>query len=82
MSKISDYQTKLKSLPDWDNYLLAESNLPGPRGNLELAEAVASQGSREQFLNWLEWTKLQTDGKQGIIWSKGLLWLACVSHAC
>ncbi|MHB8133927.1 MAG: HEAT repeat domain-containing protein [Anaerolineaceae bacterium] len=56
MSKISDYQTKLKSLPDWDNYLLAESNLPGPRGNLELAEAVANLGSREQFLNWLEWT--------------------------
>ena len=56
MSKISDYQTTLKTLPDWDNYLLKESNLPGPRGNLELAQAASSLGTQEQFLTWLDWT--------------------------
>jgi len=56
MSKINDYQTKLKTLPDWDDFLLAESNLPGPRGNLELAQAAVSLGTQEQFLAWLAWT--------------------------
>jgi hypothetical protein len=40
-SKVDIYIQKLKSLKDWDTYLLAESGLPGPRGNLELAQAFA-----------------------------------------
>lgn len=43
MSKRSDYRAFLESLPqgEWTSYLDAESGLPGPRGNLELAAAFA-----------------------------------------
>jgi hypothetical protein len=53
MSKISEYQSKLRSLADWDEYLLKESGLPGPRGNIELAQAVAGEGNRELFQRYL-----------------------------
>jgi hypothetical protein len=53
MSKIDAYRETLKSLDDWIPYLLQESGLPGPRGNLELAHAVAQAGSREQFETFL-----------------------------
>ncbi len=53
MSKIADYQTVLRSLSDWDDYLLKESGLPGPRGNIELAQAVADTGKRELFHRYL-----------------------------
>ncbi len=39
--KVASYVEKLKSLKDWDSFLLRESGLPGPRGNLELAAAFA-----------------------------------------
>jgi hypothetical protein len=32
---------------------MAHSGLPGPRGNLELADAVADEGSEEEFRRWL-----------------------------
>jgi hypothetical protein len=41
MTKVDDYKQQLANLHEWRDYLLAHSNLPGPRGNLELAEAVA-----------------------------------------
>lgn len=43
MTKRSDYRAVLESLPPekWVGYLNAESGLPGPRGNIELAEAFA-----------------------------------------
>ena len=43
MSKRSDYREVLESLPpgEWTAYLNAESGLPGPRANLELAAAFA-----------------------------------------
>ena len=43
MPKIDSYRAALQSLPlsEWEAYLLAESGLPGPRGNLELAQAAA-----------------------------------------
>lgn len=53
MSKVNDYREILKSLDDWDDYLRAESNLPGPRGNLELAHATADLGNRERFEHFL-----------------------------
>ena len=39
MTKLDEYRAALPRLPaaDWEPYLLAHSNLPGPRGNLELA---------------------------------------------
>ena len=32
----------LRSLEDWDEYLLGESRLPGRRANIELARAVGN----------------------------------------
>lgn len=49
MSKISDYRQSLRNLDDWIPFLKKESGLPGPRGNLELAHAVAKKGNRRQF---------------------------------
>jgi HEAT repeat protein len=40
-SKVAFYAERLKSLKEWDSFLLKESGLPGPRGNLELAQAFA-----------------------------------------
>ena len=49
MSKKDDYRLKLKSLQNWEDYLLENCNLPGPRGNIELAQAVADEGTAEHF---------------------------------
>ena len=49
MSKITDYRETLKRLDNWIPYLKKESGLPGPRGNLELAHAVAQEGNKKQF---------------------------------
>jgi hypothetical protein len=45
MGKVEDYRQTLRALPlsQWDRYLRENSNLPGPRGNLELAAAVADE---------------------------------------
>jgi hypothetical protein len=53
MGKIDDYRAQLRSLPlgDWDAYLRANSNLPGPRGNLELAAAVAEEAPAEWLVS-------------------------------
>ena len=53
MTRIAEYRATLKSLAEWEPFLLANSGLPGPRGNLELAQAVADEGSEEQFRRWL-----------------------------
>ena len=49
MSKVHTYRQILGSLDDWEPYLLAESGLPGPRGNIELAQAVADEGDEPLF---------------------------------
>lgn len=56
MGKKDDYIAQLLSLDDWDDYLLQESGLPGPRGNLELAQAVADLGSPELFNRYIGYT--------------------------
>jgi len=49
-----DYKRALRGLAgDWDDYLQAQSGLPGPRANLELLQAAADEGSLEQFRRWL-----------------------------
>lgn len=53
MSKLNGYRETLKELNDWIPFLLENSGLPGPRGNLELAYAVAEEGSKEQFEQFL-----------------------------
>jgi hypothetical protein len=50
------YRETLRSLDDWTPFLLAECGLPGPRGNLELAAAVAEEGSAELFDAFLAYT--------------------------
>jgi hypothetical protein len=49
VTKVADYRATLRQLNDWEPYLRAESRLPGPRGNLELAEAVSLEGDRDLF---------------------------------
>lgn len=51
MTKQADYRATLETLaPDeWDSYLGAESGLPGPRGNLELLQAVADVADAERI---------------------------------
>ncbi len=56
MSKIEEYCVQLREFPDWDAFLLAQSGLPGPRGNLELAQAVAMEGEKKLFLRYLQYT--------------------------
>jgi hypothetical protein len=53
MTRSAGYREILKNLADWEPFLMANSGLPGPRGNLELAQAVADEGSEEQFRRWL-----------------------------
>jgi hypothetical protein len=53
--KISMYREKLRTIPDRDQFLLDESGLPGPRGNIELAKAVAAEGDEELFNRYLEY---------------------------
>lgn len=47
------YRAILQTLEDWDTYLMQESKLPGPRGNLELATIVAEEGDLERFSHFL-----------------------------
>jgi hypothetical protein len=50
---IQAYRERLRALKDWDAYLRAESGLPGPRGNLELAQAAADEGDEATFRRYL-----------------------------
>jgi hypothetical protein len=56
MTKKEDYRKELKKLNHWDSYLRKMSGLPGPRGNLELAQAVAEEGDQELFERYLRYT--------------------------
>jgi hypothetical protein len=56
MSKIDTYRAALRQCQDLDAYLLAESGLPGPRGNIELAQAVADFGDAALFTHLLTFT--------------------------
>lgn len=53
MSKVQQYREILRTRTDWDPFLLQESGLPGPRGNLELAQAVADEGDEPLFRHLL-----------------------------
>jgi hypothetical protein len=53
MLKSEEYRQTLKRLDDWIPFLRKESGLPGPRGNLELAQVVAEEGSEQQFEQFL-----------------------------
>lgn len=57
--KTDDYRLKLRTLKEWDSYLLQESGLPGPRGNIELAQAVADEGDLDLFLRYTSYSSSQ-----------------------
>ncbi|MFN2111318.1 MAG: hypothetical protein ACK2UI_16805 [Anaerolineae bacterium] len=52
MNKADTYRETLRGLDNWEPFLLKESGLPGPRGNLELAQAVADEGDEAMFAHW------------------------------
>jgi len=56
VSKIEEYRGKLRGLRSRDEYLLASSGLPGPRGNIELAQAAADVLDGKTFLRYLAFT--------------------------
>lgn len=56
MSRIEFYKEALSKTKDWKNYLLNNSNLPGPRGNLELMQAFVEVGSEKDFIPLLDYT--------------------------
>jgi hypothetical protein len=56
MNKSESYRQTLAGLTDWEPYLLQESGLPGPRGNLELAQVVADESERGLFEHFLIYT--------------------------
>jgi hypothetical protein len=53
MTKTERYRDVLRGLHNWDAFLLQESGLPGPRGNIELARAVAEEGQASLFQRYL-----------------------------
>jgi len=53
MTKSEQYRKKLETLDRWDEYLMQASGLPGPRGNLELAQVVADLGDAALFERYL-----------------------------
>jgi hypothetical protein len=48
------YAKQLGGLRKWRSYLVKNSGLPGPRGNIELAQAVADLGTLELFQQYLD----------------------------
>ncbi len=56
MSKTDQYLKELRSMADPDPFLLQHSGLPGPRGNLELAQAAAAYGTPADYRRWLAYT--------------------------
>ena len=77
MKKSDYYRQKLRALHDWDAFLLEESGLPGPRGNLELAQAVAEEGTEELFRRFLAFDaeKAPTNSPQEFLAFCGVLGL-------
>ena len=54
--KIETYRLTLRKLNGWETFLMAESGLPGPRGNLELARAVFLEGNASLFNDLVKYT--------------------------
>jgi hypothetical protein len=54
--KADIYRQTLRALHNWDQFLLKESGLPGPRANLELMQVVADEGTLDLFQRYLTYT--------------------------
>jgi hypothetical protein len=81
MGKVEQYREQLKTLEDWDAFLLHESRLPGPRANLELAFAVAHEGTEAQFLRYasLDSDRAPTNTPESFLAFCGVLGLGYVA---
>jgi hypothetical protein len=55
MKKADIYRERLMNVDDLDTYLMKESGLPGPRGNIELSRAVADWGDEATFKHLLSY---------------------------
>jgi hypothetical protein len=77
MKKVEAYIEQLKNLENWDELLLAESGLPGPRANLELIVAVAQIGSEDVYLRYLTYdsNKAPTNSKEEFLAACGTVGL-------
>lgn len=75
--QITAYREILRTLDSWDDFLLESSGLPGPRGNLELAHAVALEGNTAQFARWrsLDVAQAPTNSPQEFLVFCGVLGL-------
>jgi hypothetical protein len=67
--KTENYRQQLRTLRDWDKFLMKESGLPGPRGNLELMQAVAEEGTLDLFQRYLAYTpdRASTNSPEGFL---------------
>ena len=54
MASRQAYAQHLSGLREWRPYLVKNSGLPGPRGNIELAQAVADLGTARLFQQYLD----------------------------
>lgn len=59
MNSVDRYRQTLRSLDDWDSFLMSESGLPGPRANLELLHAVYIEGDEPLFRRYLNSNDLE-----------------------
>jgi hypothetical protein len=75
--KVEAYRVVLRSLDDWDGYLMRESGLPGPRGNLELARAAAEEGDPARLARYraLDAAQAPVNSPEGFLAFCGVLGL-------
>jgi hypothetical protein len=75
--KSEAYRQTLRTLPNWDQFLMKESGLPGPRGNLELLQAVADEGTLDLFQRYLTYTpdRASTNSPEGFLAMCGVVGL-------
>src|SRR3989304_214102 len=76
-NKIDIYREVLRSLDNWDGYLMRESGLPGPRGNLGLARAAAEEGDPARLARYraLDATLAPVNTPEGFLAFCGVLGL-------
>jgi hypothetical protein len=55
VGKVDELRAAFRAAPDPEAFIVEHSNLPGPRGNLELAFAVAEEGNERLFRRLLRW---------------------------
>jgi HEAT repeat protein len=52
--RVEQYRAELRQRGDWELFLGAHSGLPGPRANLELAQAAGDEASKTVLLDWAD----------------------------